>query len=136
MGLQKIRRPTFTGDEVVQSLTEASTAIKIKNSGTTVIDCSTTANNTFLLAAPMLKGAKKRIVVGWSSTASTGDVVVQTHSSGCTVFGSSNDQLTFVVATTAGAVGQPRWVQLQAYSTSQWLLLARSSGVTLGSATR
>jgi len=113
----------------VQALTEAdaSTADPSVNSyGFSVIDVGTTAaaqanDATFALAAPAAGGVHKYISV---LSGTTDAVIITTHSTAVTFFGSTDATVT---ATTGAAA---RHLELIATSSTGWAVIAESTGWT------
>ena len=113
----------------VQALTEAnaSTAVPSVNSyGYSVINVGTTdaaqANDaTFALAAPKAGGVHKYIS---AVSATTDTVIITTHSTAVTFFGSTDATVTM----TTGAAA--RHLELIATSSTGWSVIAQSTGWT------
>lgn len=74
------------------------------------------------------KGLEKRIVVTQRSTA---PVIIYTHSTACTIGGTTNNNITF----TTGGAGAERSVHLIGLSTAAWMLAGKSTGASLAAST-
>jgi hypothetical protein len=127
MGFAKEKRPVHTAGlgEVVQNLTQATTATKINGYGTTIIISSGPTDKTWVLRAPLAKGVQKTLICDNNST---GDMFVITHSTAVTFLGTTHATLKFSTGAAAGV--HPKRARLVASSGTQWALLDLSTGVS------
>ena len=104
------------------------TAATVQNYGVTrIVSTGSGAGWAVKLAAPVA-GVEKRIVVTQRSTA---PVIIYTHSTACTIGGTTNNNITF----STGGAGAERAVHLIGLSTSAWSLLGKSTGASLAAST-
>ena len=106
----------------VQALTSTSTGTAVESFGlTTITSASTDSTNTFGLKGAPAGGVHKYVAVTLGTTDS---VVLTGASTAVTFFGSTNATCTFSTGT-----GE-KHIQLVATSTSEWAVVAQSTGVT------
>jgi hypothetical protein len=124
---KEYQRRAFTAGQMgkVQSLTNASTAVRVTNYGVTSISSTaggTAAVHAYQMDAPT-KGLRKTLVVNAGSTRT---VSVDNASTAVTFFGSTEDGISF----STGA-GKYRSIELVGLSATQWAVVAQTTGVTL-----
>jgi len=108
---------------MVQALTSTSTGTAVEPFGLAAItSASTDSTNTFALKGAKAAGVHKYVAV---TVGTTDSVVLTGNSTAVTFFGSTDATCTFSTGT-----GE-KFIQLIATSTSEWAIVAQSTGVTL-----
>jgi hypothetical protein len=113
----------YGGSDVVQTLTQASTATRVNRHGTTVITSAgsgTVGTHGFVMDTPSV-GIRKTIIVDPNSTRT---VTVFNASTADTFLSSTGNSLVF--STGAGV----KAVTLVGISTAQWAIVSQTTGVT------
>ena len=126
MGYFKSSRPVLSPGlaSAPQSLTSASTGTLINARGVTIIKTTATGDKVFRIAK-VNAGDFKEIACDISSTATAS---VRAASTAQTFYGTTQDTLTF---STAGSAGIAKFVRLYARTSTSWVVLGRSTGITL-----
>lgn len=134
MGVKKDKRPSLTAGQqtIVQALTPSGAAsastitTRIKQNGTTFITSTGTGSfHIYRIEQPRRAGIRKLISVKMQST---NDIKIQTHSSACSIDGTTANTVLF----TTGAA--TRVLEIISKSTTAWTLVSKTTGMTFSKA--